>query len=235
MAYSSFPYTELFTRLVRPNGVDASDFKTVPYYAFPSDDLPPLRRSSLQMSVIHPYHLLLPSRWQVLHLPNYTIRVRNSIRVLFCDPKYGRVLLPSVARRLLDACNRLRAACETHNDGNWQRLGEFFNHGQALPGPVPALWTVHLAAGNATISRVVEHINHTTNVRLYAVLKSLMAWDAEHVLFEARILGSGYHELKCIVKMPFDFVDPALMRSTHIPRSNNIEWRTEELLHSVLM
>lgn len=193
MVYTHYPHREYFRRLVKPNGTVSGGYAPVGLHSMPLDDLPMLRRSLPATSLVHPGHMLLLSRSQSFNLPHYAVRVRETRRRLHCYPKNGYLLLPPSARRAIVGYRFLVRACETHDDRLWQRLGEFWNDGYALPGPLPALWEVHIAASDAAVGRVIEYINHTTHVRLYAVLESLDAWDEEHALFRARILGAGHH------------------------------------------
>ncbi|KZV64047.1 hypothetical protein PENSPDRAFT_738474 [Peniophora sp. CONT] len=237
MGYTFLDYAaHVFRRLIKPRGAGFKDFSYLALQLFPWDNLPALHRILPRQSVVHAEHMLFPGQRQAFCFRSYSVRLqgRNGARFVRCRPRDGFILLPNRVVRLILAYPTLKEACESHDDVVWTRLCELLNYGHALPGPLPALWDVHLAATKATSGRVVEHISHTTNFHLYAVIESLEVWDSEHAIFRARILGSGHHGLVCLVRVPFDFVDPSFIRLSDIAQSDDVEWELQSLLRPVL-
>lgn len=191
MAFCLIPRTVLWQNWVEPRRPGWHLFSNHPVSIFPEGDLPPLRRAFPIDTFDHFLHLLPMSRRQVLALPDYEVCVTTApYKLLYCAPSEGRVWISTSAEFMLSAYALLGTACINADHEHWRELCRYVNLGVAMPRPLPAVWTVSLAVGDASPGRVVEAVNLHTELRAYAVIQNVLAIDAYFVLFEAHVLGS---------------------------------------------
>lgn len=192
MGYMYYYTDSILSRLLTSQGSTAADFVKADLGVLPRDSLPHVRRVLPARTKTHPRHFLLPGRYQLTSLPDRHIVLPDG-SALISSPSSGQLWVNDAIRELLSALNILEMAHLGNDDAVWQHLGRHFNHGTVLPGLLPILWTVHLAAAEANVGRVVELIRHTDNARFYAAFLLPAVFDAQHMLFHGQILGAGPH------------------------------------------
>lgn len=108
---------------------------------------------------------------------------------ILCRPSSGFVLISDSVRQLILLHDDLLAACHAPTVENWQCVIRTMAPTPIIPVPIPALWPVTLASGDAGLGSIVECISFEHQHRSYAELREMLASDIHHALFTARILG----------------------------------------------
>ena len=156
---------------------------------FPDADLPPIRHAGLP---VHPQHLVLLGRRQIRGLPlqnaPYALEFNTSDdTTIFAE----FVSINDTIYRLILLYDHVRSACRLPTIANWQLVLEAAATPPPNVIPIPAVWVVSTAYGDADQGGVVECIVEITQQRLYAELQRLVALDRQSALFTATVLGQA--------------------------------------------
>ena len=175
--------------LLNPQPLSLEALSPVNIDVFPKEDLPPIRHVDRRL---HVHHLLLLGRRQLRGLPWHNVPY-----LLDWDRANKDVLLPEtititpLIRSLLLINDAVRTACRMPTLANWKAALHIALTPPAEEMPVPAIWVVSTACGDAEPGGVVECIVERTHQRLYAELQRVVALDFRSALFTATVLGQA--------------------------------------------
>lgn len=160
---------------------------------FAREDCPPIRRITTGhiSANVHPQHLILLGQRQLRAIPDYAMVCRRDFQAgpVLCTPATGTLLASESVRHLVLLHDELSLACCQPTTLNWKKVMTMADPLYTGNISIPAVWTVAMACGDANIGSVIECINHESQSRLYAELRSIVAADFYHALFTARVMG----------------------------------------------
>ena len=182
----------LLSNLLKSASVRKSDYEATNVEKFPEESLPALKISVPRISMVHYHHLLLPGRLQLPSLSAFLIPFWDGTS-LRCDPSSQHMLTNTPLRQLLTANDMVKRGSLHFPYTVWSDISRYFNDGVSLPGQIPMVWQVHLAASDATPGSVIELLRHDDDARFFAFLLYPAFCDEWHMLFFGHVLGHGLH------------------------------------------